>query len=97
MTQSHSASHLSQGSRQCKMVLRLHVLGPAFGLASIDAECLAAITYLAYAVPQTEYELVATSASAVPTREYIHAIHIVQSTSHMRDTPSSEHPSGLAS
>ncbi|KAJ4397426.1 hypothetical protein N0V93_001654 [Gnomoniopsis smithogilvyi] len=49
------------------MVLRLHVLGPAFGLASVDAECLATITYLAYAVPHTEYELVATSASGVPT------------------------------
>lgn len=52
------------------MVLRLHVLGPAFGLASVDAECLATITYLAYAVPHSEYELVATSSSGVPTREY---------------------------
>lgn len=52
------------------MVLRLHVVGPAFGLASADAECLAAITYLAYAVPPTEYELVATSPSGVPTRKF---------------------------
>lgn len=51
------------------MVLRLHVWGPAFGLASIDAECLATITYLAYAVPTNEWELVATSPSAVPTRK----------------------------
>lgn len=51
------------------MVLQLHVWGPAFGLASIDAECLAAIAYMAYAVPKPEWELVATSPSAVPTRE----------------------------
>lgn len=51
------------------MVLRLHVWGPAFGLASIDAECLATITYLAYAVPTSNWELVATSPSAVPTRK----------------------------
>lgn len=52
------------------MVLRLHVWGPAFGLASIDAECLATIAYLAYALPATaEWELVATSPSGVPTRK----------------------------
>lgn len=65
------------------MVLRLHVWGPALGLPSIDAECLAAITYLAYALPaagKPEQEkqhgsndkpwgLVATSPSAVPTRK----------------------------
>lgn len=49
------------------MVLRLHVWGPAFGLASIDAECLATITYLAYIVSPSEWELVATSPSGVPT------------------------------
>lgn len=52
------------------MVLRLHVWGPAFGLPSIDAECLATITYLAWALPTSEWELVATSPSAVPTRKY---------------------------
>lgn len=51
------------------MVLRLHVWGPAFGLASIDAECLATITYLAYAVPRSGWEIVATSPSGVPTRK----------------------------
>lgn len=51
------------------MVLRLHVWGPAFGLASLDADCLATITYFAFAVPASEWELVATSPSAVPTRE----------------------------
>lgn len=51
------------------MALQLHVWGPAFGLPSIDAECLAAITYLAYAHPTRPWELVATSPSAVPTRQ----------------------------
>ncbi|KAF3764600.1 Tom37/Metaxin-1 [Cryphonectria parasitica EP155] len=50
------------------MVLQLHVWGPAFGLASVDAECLAAITYFAYAVPASAWELVTSSPSAVPTR-----------------------------
>lgn len=67
-----------------KRILRLHVWGPAFGLASIDAECLAAITYAVYALPAATdparekrhdqrndkaWELVATSPSAVPTRK----------------------------
>lgn len=68
---------------QTMALLRLHVWGPAFGLASIDAECLATITYLAYALPAARvpareekdvqndkpWELVATSPSAVPTRK----------------------------
>src|SRR5687767_14211790 len=33
------------------MVLELHVWGPAFGLPSIDPQCLAAIAYFALAVP----------------------------------------------
>lgn len=55
------------------MALQLHVWGPACGLPSIDAECLAAITYLTYALPASTdprpWALVATSPSAVPTRE----------------------------
>lgn len=35
------------------MALELHVWGPAFGLPSIDAECLAVISYFALAVPKT--------------------------------------------
>ncbi|KUI62029.1 hypothetical protein VP1G_09169 [Cytospora mali] len=50
------------------MVFRLHVWGPAFGLSSIDAECLATITYLAWTLPTSEWELVATSPSGVPTQ-----------------------------
>lgn len=52
------------------VLFRLHVWGPAFGLASIDAECLATITYLANALQGDQWEIVATSPSGVPTREY---------------------------
>lgn len=38
--------------------LELHVWGPAFGLPSIDAECLAAIAYLHTALPSSEWRLV---------------------------------------
>ncbi|KLU82632.1 hypothetical protein MAPG_01703 [Magnaporthiopsis poae ATCC 64411] len=55
-------------------ILRLHVWGPAFGLASIDAECLAAIAYLKYVAGPGDYELVATSPSAVPTN-HLPAVH----------------------
>ncbi|EOO03235.1 putative mitochondrial import receptor subunit protein [Phaeoacremonium minimum UCRPA7] len=49
------------------MVLQVHVWGPAFGLPSIDAECLAVITYLAYAAPGSNaWTLAASSPSAVP-------------------------------
>lgn len=32
------------------MVLELHILGPAFGLPSIDAQCLAAVAYMQLAI-----------------------------------------------
>ena len=51
------------------MSLELHVWGPAFGLPSIDAECLAAIAYLSQTVSRTAYTLIQSSPSAVPTRE----------------------------
>ena len=41
------------------MPLSLHVLPPAFKLPSIDAECLAAITYLRFALPFGAWVLVA--------------------------------------
>lgn len=47
------------------MVLELHVWGPAFALPSIDAQCLAAIAYLAKAVPRAEWVLVASSDPSV--------------------------------
>lgn len=44
------------------MVLSLHVLPPAFGLPSIDVECLAAIAYLSLALPRGSWVLVADGA-----------------------------------
>lgn len=43
------------------MTLELYVWGPAFGLPSIDARCLAAIAYLRACLPQSEWSLFATS------------------------------------
>ncbi|CAK7206426.1 hypothetical protein SEUCBS139899_009220 [Sporothrix eucalyptigena] len=48
------------------MSLELHIWGAAFGLPSIDPECLAAVAYLSVAAPQGEWTAVATSPSAVP-------------------------------
>lgn len=56
------------------VLFRLHVWGPAFGLASIDAECLATITYLANALQGDQWEIVATSPSGVPTHS-LPALH----------------------
>ncbi|KAL2270816.1 hypothetical protein VTJ83DRAFT_187 [Remersonia thermophila] len=50
------------------MALRLYVWGPAFGLPSLDAECLAAIAYLSQTLSAAEYQLVRSSPSAVPTQ-----------------------------
>lgn len=50
------------------MTLQLHVWGPAFGLPSIDAECLAAIAYVAQTLSPADYQLIQSSPSAVPTR-----------------------------
>jgi hypothetical protein len=52
------------------MVLQLYVWGPAFGLASIDAECLATIAYLAQTTSPADYQLIQSSPSAVPTRAH---------------------------
>ena len=50
------------------MTLELHVWGPALGLPSIDAECLAAIAYLTQTTSSTDFKLVQSSPSAVPSR-----------------------------
>ncbi|KAL8931974.1 MAG: hypothetical protein Q9216_007007 [Gyalolechia sp. 2 TL-2023] len=51
-------------------MLQLHVWGPAFGLPSLDPQCLAAIAYLTQAIPHAEWELIASSNPALsPTRE----------------------------
>jgi hypothetical protein len=47
------------------IMLELHVWGPAFGLPSIDAHCLAAIAYLQQAVPRGKWQLIATSDPAL--------------------------------
>ncbi|RDW75817.1 hypothetical protein BP5796_06638 [Coleophoma crateriformis] len=52
------------------MALELHVWGPAFGLPSVDAHCLAAIAYLQHAVPRGKWRLIASSNPALsPTNE----------------------------
>lgn len=43
-------------------MLSLHVLPPAFELPSIDAECLAAIAYLRFTLPDGAWVLVAEAA-----------------------------------
>ncbi|KAI8209818.1 hypothetical protein K4K53_012618, partial [Colletotrichum sp. SAR 10_77] len=47
--------------------LELHVWGSAFGLPSVDAECLAAIAYLHTALPSSEWRLVPSNDPAVDT------------------------------
>lgn len=47
------------------MPLELHIWGPAFGLPSIDAECLAAIAYLRHCLRGEEWVLVASSDPSV--------------------------------
>ena len=37
------------------MVLELHIWGPAFGLPSLDPQCLAAIAYFALTVPRSPH------------------------------------------
>lgn len=41
------------------MVLELHVWGPAFGLSSIEPECIATIAYCQRVIPRGEWSLVA--------------------------------------
>ncbi|KAK3938910.1 Metaxin-1 [Diplogelasinospora grovesii] len=48
--------------------LELHVWGPAFGLPSIDAECVATIAFCEQRISPTEYKLLQSSPSAVPTQ-----------------------------
>ncbi|KAH6651201.1 outer mitochondrial membrane transport complex protein-domain-containing protein [Chaetomium tenue] len=69
------------------MVLQLHAWGPAFGLPSIDAECIAAIAYLAQTASPADYQLIQSSPSAVPT-QHLPALH---------DTSTSTWTSGFSS
>ncbi|ORY02480.1 Tom37 C-terminal domain-domain-containing protein [Clohesyomyces aquaticus] len=47
------------------MVLELHVWGPAFGLPSIDADCIAAVAYFHHTVPPPQWILVADIQTSV--------------------------------
>ncbi|KAI1392928.1 outer mitochondrial membrane transport complex protein-domain-containing protein [Hypoxylon trugodes] len=47
------------------MALELHVWGPAFGLDSIDPECLAAVTCFRNHVPREHWTLIASNDAAV--------------------------------
>lgn len=50
------------------MVFELHVWGPAFGLPSIDAECIAAIAHFNRVVPQGQWSLVANYDTSISPR-----------------------------
>ncbi|USP82764.1 protein targeting to mitochondrion [Curvularia clavata] len=51
------------------MVLELHVWGPAFGLASIEPECIATIAYCQRVIPKGQWSLVAAHNPTVGTTE----------------------------
>jgi hypothetical protein len=71
-------------------MLELHVWGPAFGLPSIDAHCLAAIAYLQQAVPRGKWQLIASSnpvQSPTSTR-LVPGSHSAFLTNHSRRAPS---------
>ena len=54
-TKPPSATRGSAGAREA---LSLHVLPPAFGLPTSDADCLAAILYLQYALPADRWVVI---------------------------------------
>lgn len=61
------------------MVLELHIWGPAFGLPSIEPECIATVAYCQRVIPEGQWVLVADYESTVvatgkPTacHEYTH-------------------------
>lgn len=43
-----------------KMALELHVWGPAFGLPSIDPECIGTVMYCQRVIPEGQWRLVAS-------------------------------------
>ncbi|KAF2202586.1 hypothetical protein GQ43DRAFT_448003 [Delitschia confertaspora ATCC 74209] len=53
------------------MVLQLHVWGPAFGLPSIDAECVATISYFHRIIPRSQWVLIPEyDTSCSPNHEF---------------------------
>lgn len=54
------------------MVLELHIWGPAFGLPSIDPECLAVVVYLVQGFKPSDWVLIPTSdPSTNPTGKHL--------------------------
>jgi hypothetical protein len=47
------------------MVLELHVWGPAFGLPSIEPECIATVAYCQHVIPKGDWTLVAEHNSTI--------------------------------
>lgn len=56
------------------MALELYIWGPAFGLPSIDPECLAALSYLGHAVPQEDWSLIASNDAAISPDRMSHTL-----------------------
>ncbi|KAI1852098.1 hypothetical protein JX266_002951 [Neoarthrinium moseri] len=57
------------------MVFELHVWGQAFGLPSIEPECLAALSYLGFAVPRGDWTLIASNDVSVTPDHILPALH----------------------
>ncbi|KAH6609230.1 hypothetical protein Trco_002576 [Trichoderma cornu-damae] len=55
-------------------MLHLHIWGPAFGLPSIDAECLATVAYLHNALPPSSWRLVPSNDPAVSPSNLLPAL-----------------------
>jgi hypothetical protein len=49
------------------MVLELHIWGPAFGLPSIEPECIATVAYCQQVIAQGQWTLVAGHDTTVGT------------------------------
>jgi len=56
-------------------MLELHIWGSAFGLPSIDPECLALVTYLNKAAPKSSYRIVASNDPAVSQSNQLPALN----------------------
>jgi sorting and assembly machinery component 37 len=53
------------------MLFELHIWGPAFGLPSIESQCLATVAYFIQCVPPTEWQLIPSSDTfARPTSKH---------------------------
>lgn len=59
--------HDSSMLRQKDMVLELHVWGPAFGLPSIEPDCIATVAYCQRVIPEGQWALVANFDTTVDT------------------------------